>query len=192
MVNALGHALPIEIWAEIFDQLLHDPVVFDPDPLSACRNPHTSLRRWYNYPLLEVIEKQRRVLRLVSLTWKSLADKHPSRYLDTKQSLETELRTVRRVRMGVKRRARWTDLRTLDDYEEWMEMSEEQPPTHRLFPILECFIHTGQAYNVTIITLTGQRCLTAVIEEALSGMLPAVQALSVEGRVYPPLNLSPT
>lgn len=188
MAKCQRSLLPTEIWAEIFDQLLHHPVLFNPDPLSATGNPHTSLRQWYNYPLLESIERQRRVLRLVSSSWKALADKSPFQYLDTRQSLETELRMVRRVRLGIKRDAPW-DLRTLDDYEAWMEMSDEEPPTERLFPIVESFVHTGKARNVAIITLTGQRCLTALIEEALTGMLPAVKAISVEGYVYPPLNL---
>lgn len=78
MTSRSGDEVPVDIWAEVFDRLLGDAFVFNPDPFSVSSNPHTMFRHWYNYDRLADIERQRLLLRLVSSTWKALADNHPN------------------------------------------------------------------------------------------------------------------
>lgn len=71
---------PIEIWANIFDWLLFDPVLFHPDPFHHGRNLHSALWQWDDLARAEMIERQRRVLRLVCRSWKALADSNHNQY----------------------------------------------------------------------------------------------------------------
>jgi hypothetical protein len=68
--------LPVEIWAEIFDHLLYEPGMVEKTPFYPGCNPHTALIEWCNEARLQQVESQRRLLRLVSYTWKILADRN--------------------------------------------------------------------------------------------------------------------
>jgi hypothetical protein len=67
--------LPLEIWTEIFGELLYEPALVNPSPFYSGCNPHTALIEWYDETRLQQVERQRRLLRLVSHTWKAIADR---------------------------------------------------------------------------------------------------------------------
>ena len=184
-----GDAIPTDIWAEIFDHLLYDPILFNPDPLSDCLNPHTALRMWYDYPLLENLERQRRRLRLVSSTWEILAEKHVNQYLDAAQCSTPDFAMVKRVRFRKRRTP------SFDDYDTWFSEEKksskvDSPHLSTLSDYARRALDITSAPRLTIITLTGQFCLTAIMDRALRGAFPAVRALSVEECSYPPPDLS--
>ncbi|KIM19680.1 hypothetical protein M408DRAFT_193879, partial [Serendipita vermifera MAFF 305830] len=79
---------PIEIWKEVIDALLYDPVVFSCDPYYPGCNLHTALNQWNDWEHLRNLEVQRGILRLVSHSWKSLADSYPHRYFEPIKSKE--------------------------------------------------------------------------------------------------------
>lgn len=77
---------PVEIWAEIFDQLLYEPALANPNPFYPGCNPHTALIDWFDQTRLRKVERQRRILRLVSQTWKAVADRSIYQFYETVHS----------------------------------------------------------------------------------------------------------
>ena len=73
---------PIEIWQEIIDYLLFDPVLFLPDPYYSGCNLHTALFEWVDGNRGRKLEIQRATLRLVSRSWKILADSSMWQYFE--------------------------------------------------------------------------------------------------------------
>lgn len=65
---------PVEIWAEIFDHLLFDPIAFTTSPFFLGCKYHSALEEWQNSTRLLRTARERATLRLVSRAWKSLAD----------------------------------------------------------------------------------------------------------------------
>ncbi|KIM20021.1 hypothetical protein M408DRAFT_30726 [Serendipita vermifera MAFF 305830] len=71
---------PVEIWQEIIEHILYDPIAFITDPYYPGCNLHTAYNEWTDRKRLRKLEAQRGTLRLVSRSWKDLADLHPWRY----------------------------------------------------------------------------------------------------------------
>lgn len=81
-VSAVDMA-PVEIWKEILDNLLYDPMVsvqLKADPFYPGCNYHTALQEWCDRKRLLEWERQRTSLRLVSRAWRDLIDKIPGYY----------------------------------------------------------------------------------------------------------------
>lgn len=73
---------PVEIWQEIINQILFDPILFLHDPFYPGCNYHTALNEWSDTTRLLKLEVQRGILRLVSRSWKRLADLSQWRYFE--------------------------------------------------------------------------------------------------------------
>lgn len=74
---------PVEIWQEIVDQLLFNPMLFSLDPLYPGCNFHTALNEWFDTKRMRTLEIQRGILRLVSRSWKAIADASRWRYFES-------------------------------------------------------------------------------------------------------------
>lgn len=74
--------VPVEIWKEIIDQFLFDPVLFLSDPFYPGCNFHTALNEWSDTKRLLRLEIQRGILRLVSRSWKYLVDSSQWQYFE--------------------------------------------------------------------------------------------------------------
>lgn len=81
-------SVPVEIWKEIFDHILYDPVIFLTNPFYSGCNPHSALHDWTDATCFRKLEHQRGLLRLVSRSWKVLADATRYRYFQTHRSTE--------------------------------------------------------------------------------------------------------
>lgn len=94
--------IPVEIWGEIIDHILFDPILYLSDPFYPGCNPHTALNDWCDAERLLRLEFQRGILRLVSQPWKYLVDSsrwqsfQPDRSRDTNQKL-WQSQTARRL-----------------------------------------------------------------------------------------------
>ncbi|KIM25079.1 hypothetical protein M408DRAFT_26483 [Serendipita vermifera MAFF 305830] len=92
---------PVEIWQNIIHHVLYDPIAFLDDPYYPGCNLHTAYNEWTDGKRLCKLEAQRGTLRLVSRSWKVLADLHQWRYFqpvrckDMSQQLEWALSTRR-------------------------------------------------------------------------------------------------
>ena len=73
---------PVEIWQEIIECVLFDPIIFLTDPFFPGCNLHTVLSDWTDSRRLRNHEIQRGHLRLVSCAWKTLADSSSYRYFE--------------------------------------------------------------------------------------------------------------
>jgi hypothetical protein len=83
--------LPWEIWAEIFDHLLYDPVLANSSPFYPGCNLHTALSEWHDEARLQKVERRRRLLRLVCQMWKAIADQVPHQFYQLSYSAATFL-----------------------------------------------------------------------------------------------------
>lgn len=73
---------PVEIWREIIDQTLFDPILYLSNPFYPGCNPHTALSEWCDTRPLLKQEVQRGILRLVSRSWKYLVDSSRWQYFE--------------------------------------------------------------------------------------------------------------
>lgn len=73
---------PIEVWQEIIDHVLYDPIAFLTDPYYPGCNLHTAFNEWNDRRRLRRLEAQRGTLRLVSRPWKDLIDSRPWKYFE--------------------------------------------------------------------------------------------------------------
>ncbi|KIM20020.1 hypothetical protein M408DRAFT_30725, partial [Serendipita vermifera MAFF 305830] len=93
--------VPVEIWQEIINHVLCDPIVFLDDPYYPGCNLHTAYNEWDDRKRLCKLEVQRGTLRLVSRSWKVLVDSNrwryfePSRCKNMTQQLDWALSTRR-------------------------------------------------------------------------------------------------
>ena len=83
---------PVEIWREIIEWVLFDPIIFLDDPFFPGCNLHTALNDWTDSRRLRKHEIQRGRLRLVSQAWKTLADSSSYRYFEPYSCNHVDLR----------------------------------------------------------------------------------------------------
>src|SRR5277367_677293 len=98
---------PVEIWIEIVDHLLSDPILFSTDPFYPGCNYQIALEEWQNEGRLMEIAKQRATLRLVSRAWKYVIDLRNNRFYqvligDVVAHPLRIINPVRRLHVGLK------------------------------------------------------------------------------------------
>lgn len=73
---------PVEVWREIIDHALFDPVLYLTDPFYPGCNLHTALDDFSNHQYLFKLACQQGRLRLVSHSWKKAVDASPLKYFE--------------------------------------------------------------------------------------------------------------
>ncbi|KIM25086.1 hypothetical protein M408DRAFT_331392 [Serendipita vermifera MAFF 305830] len=73
---------PVEIWLDIIDHILFDPISYLTDPFYPGCNLHTAVDQWTDNKRLRNLEFQRGTLRLVSRFWKNVVDARPWTYFE--------------------------------------------------------------------------------------------------------------
>ncbi|KIM25081.1 hypothetical protein M408DRAFT_26485 [Serendipita vermifera MAFF 305830] len=73
---------PVEVWQEIIEHVLYDPIAFLTDPYYPGCNFHTAFNEWTDRRRLRKLEVQRGTLRLVSHSWRDLIDSRSWKYFE--------------------------------------------------------------------------------------------------------------
>lgn len=110
---------PVELWQEIIDWVLFDPMLFNLDPFYSGCNFHTALNEWFDTKRMRTHEIQRVTLQLVSRSWKALADNTHWQCFKIHNSLNAALhhpqcRTARRVQLWPQSSLPWSLLNPHD------------------------------------------------------------------------------
>lgn len=170
---------PIEIWKEIIDMVLCGSVYFIHDPFYKGCNPHTALRQWSDGKPIRKLEAQRGTLRLVSHSWKILADACPQQYFEPFRSREAAYQlsqTSRASRLQVdifcsSCGCTWQCQCDICDMC-FKHMTAGNPREPMLFPQL-----AGSSLNVEILVVPDWE-----LKEAIAFMsLPNLRALTIHG-----------
>ncbi|KIM25074.1 hypothetical protein M408DRAFT_223342 [Serendipita vermifera MAFF 305830] len=180
---------PIEIWKEVVDALLYDPVVFRCDPYYPGCNFHTALTQWNDWKHLRNLEIQRGILRLVSRSWKSLADSYPQRYFEPIRSRDygyqvAQTLSARRLHLGMfcsSCGCVWLCSCGVCD-ECYENLSSESPVESSLLSQL-----AGSLFNVEILSLPDTELRMGILgtdPTKLSVQLPNLRSLSINGTSY--------
>jgi hypothetical protein len=180
-ISAIAIA-PIEIWIEIFDYLLYDPIFFSTDPFYPGCNYQIALEEWQNESRLTESKRQRGILRLVSRAWKDVVDLQGDRFyqvlIGDVDIDAVQIHSVKRLHVG------WEDNSCDDPIHSTLTDKSHSFNVPAGFSAILRQILTSPESSITTLVLPDKiwaRIADPLFIQTSAQILPGVKALEVEG-----------